>query len=396
MAKRMIAPQVSVFMSFFIYALILGGIYPRLGDLQIQMGIGESILGAALLGAALGTQISLMFAGPLVERLGHRLIIILSIPLIGFAQVAATLSMSPVMFFFCLVFSGLAIGAIEIVVNLEADRTELMLGKRIMNRSHAFWSFGFFGAGLIGAAASGMSIGPTTQVLCQTLISSTAALIIFHNYTPAPSRSIEEDLQPKFVRPTIGIMAIVVFTLSAMLLEGASIDWSVIFMRDIFEVSPFINGLAFAAGALMQAITRFYVDGFVDRFGPIKVAKTCIAILGAGVLIVTFGNFAYLALVGFGLMGIGTSCIFPLAMSAAAQRTDRSAASNVASLAQFSFIVFLIGPPALGFLAEHFGIRFSFGIGIPLVVVSWFMAYHLVGKKPREVDIKENISQDFA
>lgn len=390
----MIAPQVSVFISFFIYALVLGGIYPRLGDLQIQMGIGETVLGAALLGAALGTQISLMFAGPLVERLGHRLIIILCIPLIGFAEVAATLSMSPVKFFFCLVFAGLAIGAIEIVVNLEADRTELMLRKRIMNRSHAFWSFGFFGAGLIGAAASELNIGPTTQVLWQTLISSAVILGIFFKYAPAPSRSIEEDPQPKFVRPTIGILTIVVFTLSAMLLEGAGIDWSVIFMRDIFDVSPFINGLAFASGALTQAISRFYADGFVDRFGPIKVAKTCIAILGTGVLMVTFGNSAYLALIGFGLMGIGTSCIFPLAMSAAAQRTDRSAASNVASLAQFSFIVFLIGPPALGFLAEHFGIRFSFGIGIPLVVVSWFTAYQLVGKKTHEVDNKEDISQN--
>ena len=372
MIKPVIAPQVSVFMSFFLYALVLGGIYPRLGDLQIQMGVGETVLGLSLLGVSLGTQISLMFSGPLVERLGHRLIIILCIPLIGFAEVAATMSTSPVMFFFCLAFAGLAIGAIEIVVNLEADRTELMLGKRIMNRSHAFWSFGFFAAGLLSAAASELNIGPTTQVLWQTLISSVVALGIFYNYAPAPSRLIEENPQPKFVRPTTGILALVVFTLSAMLLEGAGIDWSVIFMRDVFEVSPFINGLAFAAGALPQAITRFYTDGFVDRFGPTKVAKICIAILGIGVLIVTFGNVAYLALLGFGLMGIGTSCIFPLAMSAA---------SNVASLAQFSFIIFLIAPPALGFIAEHFGIRFSFGIGIPLVIISWFMAHQLVGKK---------------
>ena len=41
----------------------------------------------------------------------------------------------------------------------EADRTEHMIGHRIMNRAHAFWSFGFFSAGIISAliAQSGLS-----------------------------------------------------------------------------------------------------------------------------------------------------------------------------------------------------------------------------------------------
>ena len=79
-------------------------------------------------------------------------------------------------------------------------------------------------------------------------------------------------------------------------------------------------------------------------------------------------------------MGVGTSVIFPLAMSAAAQRTDRSAAVNVATLAQTSFVVFLLGPPLLGLVAQHWGIRWSFGIGLPLVALSLAMAGVL---KPR-------------
>jgi hypothetical protein len=66
------------------------------------------------------------------------------------------------------------------------------------------------------------------------------------------------------------------------------------------------------------------------------------------------------AQVGFALIGAGTSVIFPLAMSAAAQLTDRPAPTNVASLAQISFVAFLLGPPLLGYIAERFGIRWSF------------------------------------
>jgi MFS family permease len=87
------------------------------------------------------------------------------------------------------------------------------------------------------------------------------------------------------------------------------------------------------------------------------------------------------------MMGVGTSVIFPLAMSAAAQLTDRPASTNVASLAQISFVAFLLGPPLLGYVAEHFGIRWSFGVGLPLVILSIACAKAL-GKKPLKHEVE--------
>ena len=111
------------------------------------------------------------------------------------------------------------------------------------------------------------------------------------------------------------------------------------------------------------------------------VARTLLSVLGLGALLVFFATSAPMALSGFALMGIGTSALFPLAMSAAAQRTDRPAAINVAALAQISFVAFLLGPPLLGLIAETFGIRFSFGVGLPLVVLS-FLAAGALGHRP--------------
>jgi len=78
-----------------------------------------------------------------------------------------------------------------------------------------------------------------------------------------------------------------------------------------------------------------------------------------------------LALIGFVFLGAGTAVIFPLAISAAAQRGDRPSSENVAALAQFSFVTFLLAPPLLGFVAENFGIRYSFGLALPLILASW-------------------------
>src|SRR6185369_1059525 len=100
-----------------------------------------------------------------------------------------------------------------------------------------------------------------------------------------------------------------------------------------------------------------------------------------GTTIVFFPIHPIASLVGFALAGVGTSAIFPLAMSAAAQRTDRPAVINVAALAQNSFTIFLLGPPLLGFIAQELGIRWSFGVGLPLIVISFILAPAL-GKKP--------------
>jgi MFS family permease len=142
----------------------------------------------------------------------------------------------------------------------------------------------------------------------------------------------------------------------------------------VFAAGHFIAGSAVAVGAMMQAITRFFADRFVERFSPVGVARVLLGLLGAGAGTVLLAPSAGIAFAGFALMGVGTSVIFPLAMSAAAQRTDRSAAVNVATLAQTSFVVFLLGPPLLGLVAQHWGIRWSFGIGLPLVALSLAMA----------------------
>ena len=49
-------PQRNIYFSFFIYSFCLGVFFPRIGDLQNQMGIGETTLGLTLLGPAIGVQ----------------------------------------------------------------------------------------------------------------------------------------------------------------------------------------------------------------------------------------------------------------------------------------------------------------------------------------------------
>lgn len=364
-------PHRRVFAAFFLYAFGFGGFYPRLAELQRSLGIGEGELGLGLIGAACGTLISLTFAGPWVERFGHRRTLLGLLPVIPACYALAAHVHGPLGLFLCLLPAGLCIGAIEMLVNLEADRVEHHAGRRIMNRAHAFWSFGFFGAGAVGALAARAGISPQWQLALMVPLEIVCVVLVLGGFEAALERPASHaEPAPRFARPTAAIGLLVALSVSALVLEGAGFDWSAIYMRDAFAMPPYVGGLAVAAGALAQALTRYFADPFVERHSPLVVARTLLVLLGSGTLLVTFAPGPGLALAGFALMGVGTSALFPLAMSAAAQRTDRPAAANVAALAQTSFVAFLLAPPLLGFVAEHAGIRVTFGVGLPLVVLS--------------------------
>jgi len=383
-------PHFRVFGAFFIYSFGLGGIFPRLAEIQTAIGAPQGTFGLALIGTAVGTLISLTFASAIIERIGHRIVLVL-IPLLALLYAIASFATGPLALFLLLLPTGLTIGCIEIVINLEADRVEHQVGRRIMNRAHAFWSLGFFTAGLVGAAFAQLGASPQHDLLIMVPVILAGVLLLLGKFEPAPHRATAHAAPaPRFARPTAAIMVLVVVTMSAMILEGAGADWAAIYMRDEFQAAPFIIGFAAAAGAMMQGATRFFADSFVERYSPTAVARALLAVQGIGTLIVFFAQNDFVALAGLGIIGIGTSVIFPLAMSAAAQRTDRSAVINVAALAQISFGAFLLGPPLLGFIAQHFGVRWSFGIGIPLILLS-LLCVGSLGKRPIPAAVPEPV-----
>ena len=367
-----------VFACFFLYSFCMGGFFPRLAEIQRAMGVGEGALGLALIGVAAGTLISLTFGAQFIERMGHRRTLLGLLPALPLFYVAASHATTPLLMFLCLFPAGILVGAVEVVVNLEADRVEHMSGRRIMNRSHAFWSIGFFSASAIGALMAYLGVSPQLHLAGVVLVVFAITVLLLGKFEAAPLREADHhhaDIEaPRFATPTAAILVLVVVTLPAMVLEGAGFDWSAIYMRDVFGTSAFWGGVAVASGAAAQALTRYFADGFVERHSPVFVARALLSVLALGDVMVFVAPMPWASLLGFALMGVGSSAIFPQAMSAAAQRTDRPSTVNVASLAQTAFVSFLLAPPLLGFVAQSLGIRWSFGIALPLVLASLWLA----------------------
>ena len=70
-------PHFRVFGAFFIYSFGLGGIFPRFAELQTAIHASQGEFGLALTGTAFGTLTSLTFGAKIIERFGHRLMLLL-------------------------------------------------------------------------------------------------------------------------------------------------------------------------------------------------------------------------------------------------------------------------------------------------------------------------------
>ena len=375
-------PHQIVFVGFFIYAFSLGAMFPRLDDIQTSLEIDKAELGLLLLCIPLGLQITLLFADRLVRAISLKNVICLGIPSICFTQFAAVAVNQIAFFAFFLIICGAFVAVVEVAINLEADRVEHALGSRIMNRSHAFWSIGFFSAAVVGALFSQFKVMLEIHFLLVCGIAFLISKIIFEDYIVASPRHTNVTKIKKFSLPTGPIFVMVLFTMSAMLVEGASIDWSVIFMREIHSASPFISGFSLAMAAFSQALVRFFGDNLLNKFGPILISVASLFFMFLGIFLVVLSNSSTLAILGFLFLGAGSAVIFPMAISIAASRSDRAAETNVASLTQFAFGMFLLGPPILGFVGEAYSLRWSFSLCIPLLILSCLMLLIMIKKEP--------------
>ena len=93
--------------------------------------------------------------------------------------------------------------------------------------------------------------------------------------------------------------------------------------------------------------------------------------LGIGVAFVS--DVPMIAIAGFGMIGAGLACSFPLILSAAARTPGVAANTGIAAMATVGYTGFLLGPPLIGTVAEAVTLRGALGLlGVVGVLVAVF------------------------
>jgi MFS family permease len=358
---------------FFLYALITGAMYSRLPDIQLRLGVNEAELGLVLIGGAIGSLISLTLSAPVIERLGGRTTAFITVLGSTACYAGVTLIDNPIVAFVVLFVAGFLTGAMELNLNVQLGRLEVQLGRSLLSQAHGFWSLGFFVTSLAAAAIRQAGVPAPLHLGGVYLLVLLAGGFAIAGFVAPPVPPAQQDEKPPLIAfPNLALLPLCLIGLVAFLIEGAGVDWSAIYMRDVFAAEPFIGGLGLTLFTAVMTVGRIFLGPVIDRFAPRAVVGVLLGIAVVGLLAVWLAPHPYVAIAGFGLLGGGCSAVYPIVISAAAQRTDRPSAINVAAVAQASFVVFFLAPPILGFFAHTFGIRWSYVICLPLVIASLF------------------------
>lgn len=389
-----LTPQRLVMLVFFLQPIAFGSWLPRIPEIQSAMGLGPAALAIALLGMPVGTLLTLPVAGPLVGKIGARMAILIGFVFYSIAACLPVLAPDPVLLFTALMLAGSSISFVELGLNVEADLVEKSTGKLIMNTSHGFWSLGIMVGSLIGSGFVAANVAPGIALPLLAFAVLPVALLAGWALPALKDRTENETGEPQrsaWALPSPALVGVCLFVFGITMTEGAMADWSAIFLRDAFDAEGGLVGLGYSVFAFMVAAGRFGGDFLKRRLGSVNTARLCgtLAVIGAALLFLA--PSVEIALIGFGTIGIGVSVGFPLAVTAAAGIGDRAASANVAVLSFVALTGFLIGPPLIGFVAEHSDIRLGVACVIPMLVVSLFLTGRL---SPRRAQTARNLESE--
>jgi MFS family permease len=146
---------------FAFHGVVDGTFFSRLADLQAATGLGDGSLGLALSGLPIGMFFGCQMASRPIEEAGVRNVLSVALPLAAAGpMLTALLASGGVSFFLLLLIQGAALAAVNVAMNVEADRIEAADERRILNRCHASWALGFAVAGLAGTGAVAIGVPP--------------------------------------------------------------------------------------------------------------------------------------------------------------------------------------------------------------------------------------------
>jgi MFS family permease len=323
---------------------------------KLALGLTDAGLATVVLSFAVGAILTMPLTGALITRLGGvRAVIVTGLAgAVALALLGASASFAGLLA--ATLFTGVAMGGLDVGMNTQATVIERAWDSPIMSGIHGWFSLG----GLCGAAAGGALI--SASVSFQAVLSMDAVLALLAIAVAAPWLGVAG--QPSggaggFALPHRAILGIGALCLLAFLIEGAVFDWTAVYMHEVAGAPLGLAAAGFAGFSLSMAATRFVGDRFTRRFGPVRVLAGGASLAAAGIAFACAVPHPFAVTAGLTLTGLGQANVVPLLFSAAGRVRGVAPGAGVAMAATLGYGAFLLGPPAIGYLADAIGLRLA-------------------------------------
>ncbi|MBT2269026.1 MFS transporter [Rhodococcus erythropolis] len=365
--------SVALWIVFFVNGAVLASWAPRIPQVKSALGLSDGAMGLALLGVAAGSVPALLGTAHLLRRVDARTMCVSSavvfagaLPLVAWAPNGWALAC-------VLAVLGAASGCLDVAMNTAAIEFQTAAGTSILSRLHGGYSLGVLAGAGSGAVASRFDF----TVLEHFLAVSVSLLILVASasrWVPAGtvgSRAVSaaSPLRPDgrsgaiFAIPAaIGALAI-----AALLVEGMVTDWSALLISRDFGAGATVGAVAVVVFSTAMFVSRTFGDLVVATLGAARAVTAAAAVVAVAVIAgVVVQHSVWGAIVAIGCVGLALGPLFPLAIVEAGRRSSGGVALATARVSAVGYAAYLGGPPVVGFLADHVGLRPAF-VAIALV-----------------------------
>jgi MFS family permease len=369
----------------------------RVPAIKEQTGASPAALGLALLGLSAGAVATMLIAGMLCRRFGSQRITVVSCALLSVTLVLPALARSATTLGLALLVFGAAYGCLNVAMNSIAVDLVAALRRPVMPSFHAAWSFGgLAGAGLGGLLAPHLSpvrdlllvafVGLLVSGLAGRILLTSARWLPAGPTQPEPKTQPEPESKPEPKRDSqlvqawrqavmngrvVGLFGLI--ALCAAYDEGAIGDWGALHLRQDLGAGAGLAAAGYAAFALAEACGRLSGTSLLERLGRTRVLALGGLTACGGMLVASLATDVWLALAGFAATGFGLANLFPAAIARAGLLAG---SAGVALTSMLGYSGFLLGPPAIGFLASEFGLRAGLTTLSFLALAAAAISYH--------------------
>ncbi|RPF22902.1 MFS transporter [Myceligenerans xiligouense] len=362
----------------------------RLPAVRDHLDLSESQMGLLLLTAAIGSVAAIPLSGLIVQRIGTaRTVLVFAVLMTSGIALGAFGAVwdQELVVRAGMVLGGVGAGVWDAAMNLEGAAVEKALGRSIMPTYHAGFSFGtVLGAG-VGAGVAFLGVPLHWHLVGTGVAALTSVVVAVRYFLPESSvrttggapggtsaDGTDMNVDPASSTPAAGTttglrgmlgawreprtLAIGLVVLAAALTEGVANDWVGLAVVDGFGVTNGMGAVGLAVFLVFMTVMRLAGTRAIDRFGRVPMLRVTLLLAIVGVTIFALVPWLWLALVGVALWGMGAALGFPMGMSASSDDPER-APMRLAAASTIGYGAFFIGPPLIGFLADHTGYRLA-------------------------------------
>ena len=356
---------------FFFFSFYVGFWTIRIPTIKDQINTDYFGIGLVMATFAIGSIIAMIFSNNLIKLSSCRTILLYTGIIQALLWAPVPLITSLKAFMIISFIFGLCFGFFVFSFNLYASNLEKRENKSMMSGFHAFWSLGVLFGSLITSLFLEWEITLLNNILIFGIILLPLNIIFVLSLQVDSNNNTNTNNKKNmfFIWPLI-IFILALIAMTNALTEGSVDAWGALYMRDFIKVDGFLIGLATITFNTFMVIGRLSGDWFRDKIGVYNFLTFLFIVSIISLYILFTFNTMLAALIGFALLGIGSSAIIPITYSIAGKVNgiDSGAAISIISIAVYG--TFMGAPASLGIIANIYAVNSIF---FPMLIIFLFI-----------------------